>query len=155
MGYFCIHFNLNDQGNRMKSVLFTSKSDIIGAWASGLCLVHCLATPFLFVAQAGLISDGEAHLQWWGILDFVFLFISLLAIWWSGKTTSKRWMRVALWVSWALLLLVVLNEKLAIVPLVEQAIYVPAVGLIFFHLYNHRYCQFEKDGYCVEEHSNI
>ncbi len=129
----------------MKVIQFSSKSDVIGAWASGLCLIHCLATPFLFVAQAGLINHAAAHPHWWGILDFVFLFISLLAIWWSSKTTSKRWIRIALWTSWLLLFFVVLNEKLAIVPLAEQAIYIPAVGLIFFHLYNHRYCQFGKE----------
>ncbi|MEM1336520.1 MAG: MerC domain-containing protein [Bacteroidota bacterium] len=125
----------------MKAIQFASKSDVIGAWASGLCLVHCLATPFLFVAQAGLVSSGESHPQWWGVLDFVFLAVSFLAIWWSSKTTSKRWIQIALWASWLLLLFIVLNEKFSLLPLAEQAIYVPAIGLIFFHLYNRRYCQ--------------
>ena len=31
----------------------TTKSDLWGAFASGLCLIHCLATPFIFLAQAG------------------------------------------------------------------------------------------------------
>ena len=125
----------------MNSVQFTSKSDVIGATASGLCLIHCLATPFLFVAQAGLLSNEESHPQWWGVLDLVFLFISLMAIWWSVKATSKKWMRMALWASWSVLAIVVVNEKLSLFPLAEQVIYVPAVGLIFFHLYNRRYCQ--------------
>ena len=137
----------------MKAIQFSSKSDVIGAWASGLCLIHCLATPFLFVAQAGLISHGESHPQWWGILDVVFLSISFIAIWWSSKNTSKQWMRIALWASWLLLCFVVLNEKLAIVPLAEQAIYVPAVGLIFFHLYNRRYCQCGEGDCRVDEQS--
>ncbi|MEM9001276.1 MAG: MerC domain-containing protein [Bacteroidota bacterium] len=135
----------------MKAIQFTSKSDVIGAWASGLCLIHCLATPFLFVAQAGLISNGASHPQWWGILDVVFLAISLSAIWWSSKTTSKQWMRIALWSSWSLLLFVVVNEKMAMVPLAEQAIYVPAIGLIFFHLYNRRHCQCGEVHCCAEE----
>ena len=125
----------------MNSVQFTSKSDVIGAAASGLCLIHCLATPFLFVAQAGLLTNGKSHPQWWGILDLVFLLISLIAIWWSAKATSKKWMRMALWVSWSVLAVVVANEKLSLFPIAEQAVYVPAVSLIFFHLYNRRYCQ--------------
>jgi hypothetical protein len=33
--------------------------DILGACASGLCLIHCIATPFLFVAQTGLHKVHE------------------------------------------------------------------------------------------------
>ncbi|WP_343486441.1 MerC domain-containing protein [Allomuricauda sp. d1] len=123
-----------------------SKSDTVGALASGLCLVHCLATPFLFVAQAGLVEHGEAHPLWWGLLDIFFLVISFAAVWWSGKTTSKKWMRNALWASWVVLAVMVLNEKLSWFHLVEEAIYVPAVALVFFHLYNRKYCH-----HCAEE----
>ncbi len=28
------------------------ESDIVGAVASGLCALHCIATPFLFIAQS-------------------------------------------------------------------------------------------------------
>ena len=62
---------------------------------------------------------------------------------------------MALWASWLLLFFVVLNEKLAIIPLAEQAIYVPAVGLIFFHLYNQRYCQYGKDDCQVDDQSVV
>ncbi len=60
---------------------------------------------------------------------------------------------MALWGSWLLLFFAVLNEKLAITPLAEQAIYIPAVGLIFFHLYNQRYCQCGKDDCQVDDQS--
>ncbi|RNC90155.1 MAG: MerC domain-containing protein [Allomuricauda sp.] len=135
----------------MNVLQLTTKSDIIGASASALCLIHCVATPLLFVAQAGLVGDGESHPEWWGTLDFIFLFISLLAIWWSGKNTSKTWMRIALWASWSVLFFVVLNEKLSIIALAEQIIYIPAIALIFFHLYNRKYCQCGRGDCCTEE----
>lgn len=117
-----------------------SKSDFVGAFASGLCLVHCVAAPFLFVAHAGVAAYGDAHPLWWGFLDMVFLGISLAAVWWSARTTSKKWMRNALWISWSLLAIIVFNEKLSLFPLMEQAIYAPTIALIFLHIQNRKYC---------------
>ena len=125
----------------MNFLQLSAKSDLIGASVSALCLVHCVATPLLFVAQTGLMGHGETHPEWWGILDYVFLFISFLAIWWTSKTTTKSWMRIALWTSWSALLFFVLNEGLSFMPLPEEVIYLPALALIFFHLYNRKYCQ--------------
>ena len=124
----------------------TIKPNLIGAWASALCLIHCLTTPLLFVVQAGLVS----HPQWWGFLDVLFLAISLFAIYYSSKTTTKNWMRFALWTSWLFLTLIVLNEKLSLFPLVEEAIYIPSVALVFFHLYNRKYCQCEDEECCSQ-----
>ena len=118
----------------------SSRSDINGASASTLCFIHCLATPFLFVAQAGLLIGEGAHPWWWGTLDLVFLVISAVAVYWSAKHSSKRWMKYALWFSWIALCFIILNEKVHLIALWEEAIYVPALGLIFFHLYNRKYC---------------
>ncbi|MEO1012964.1 MAG: MerC domain-containing protein, partial [Bacteroidota bacterium] len=92
----------------MDTLALKSKSDIIGIMASLLCLVHCLATPFLFVAQAGLIGLGKTHPQWWGVLDLAFLLASLIAVWWSSENSSKKWIRTVLWSSWILLVIVIL-----------------------------------------------
>ena len=133
----------------MNTLGLKSKSDLIGASVSLLCLVHCLATPFLFVAHAGLVEHGEAHPEWWGILDFVFLVVSFIAIWWTAKTTSKNWMRIALWASWVILAAIVLNEKISLFLLPEQAIYIPTVALVFFHLYNRKYCRCGNEECCT------
>ena len=138
----------------MNTLGLTAKSDLIGAAASALCLVHCLATPLLFVAQTGLIGHVESHPQWWGILDLVFLAISFMAIWWSSKKTAKTWMQIALWISWSVLCFIVFNEKLAIMEIAEQAIYIPSACLIFFHLYNRKYCQCGEGDCCTEEVAN-
>ena len=124
----------------------SQKSDVIGAWASTLCLIHCLSTPFIFVVQAEIIN----HLQWWKMLDLFFLIISFIAILRSVKTSSKKWIKIALWVSWTVLMVVILNEKFAVFPLAEQAIYSPTIGLVFFHLYSQKYCQCSHKNCCTE-----
>ena len=134
----------------MNLMQLTSKSDIIGTTASTLCLIHCIATPFLFVAQAGIIGHEEAHPMWWGLLDIVFLIISYFAVWWSSESTSKSWVRYALWISWAVLTIIVLNEKLSVFPLLEEAIYIPTIGLIGLHLYNKKYCHCNGGECCAD-----
>ena len=125
---------------QIKSINPSSNSDIIGAAASSLCLIHCLATPLLFVAHTNVSYLAASKPQWWGILDYVFLFISLIAIIWSSKNTSKKWIGRALWVSWLVLTVIIINEKLALFTLIEEAVYIPTLALVFFHLYNRKYC---------------
>lgn len=124
-------------------------SNNIGIIASVLCLIHCLATPFIFVVQAGVLAYENSHRQLWGLLDLVFLIVSLLAVWWSAKTTSKSWIRFALWLSWIFLAFILLNEKLALFQLAEEAIYIPSLALAFFHLYNKKYCRCKGDECCA------
>ncbi|UJH67190.1 MerC domain-containing protein [Allomuricauda sp. SCSIO 65647] len=127
-----------------------NKSDWVGVFASGLCLVHCLATPFLFVAHANIGLHVENHPSWWGFLDIVFLLLSFFAVYWSAKNTSKKWVRYAFWCLWGMLALIVVNEKWALWHLAEEAIYLPSMGLVLLHLYNHRYCHC-KDGDCCAD----
>jgi len=125
-------------------------SDFLGAFASGLCLIHCIATPFLFVAHAAAHHDHHHHHHgaspvWWGLVDSAFLIISLLAVYWTARNTSKQWVKIALAASWLLLAAIILNEKVGMVHLAEAWIYAPALSLIGLHLYNHRY------GRCTNE----
>lgn len=76
--------------------ILKQKSDLIGAIASFISMIHCLATPFLFIASACSKSCCAAAPKWWVWLDFVFLFISFLAIQRSIKTTSKPWIKYTL-----------------------------------------------------------
>jgi len=123
--------------------------NLIGALASSLCLLHCIATPLLFAVQASMLAHEVEHPEWWGTLDVIFLIISLLAVWQSSKTTAKTWVRYALWMSWLFLSIVILNEKLSILSLPELAIYFPTIALIGLHLYNRKYCHCKDDGCCV------
>lgn len=127
----------------MKSNLLSYRpnADLFGAFASGLCMIHCILTPFLFIAQSCSISCCEASPVWWKWLDYLFLVISFVAVYRSNQTTSKVWIGRALWISWYMLALVILNEKVDLMALPEYAIYFPALSLVGFHLYNQKYCQ--------------
>ncbi|MBQ0733555.1 MerC domain-containing protein [Aquimarina celericrescens] len=113
--------------------------------ASSLCLVHCLATPFLFLAHTGLIISEGTHPIWWKSLDFIFLGLSFMAIRRSSKTTSKPKMKYAFWISWLLLFVIVINEKLSMFPIPEETIYLASSLLVVLHVYNLKYCQCEQE----------
>ena len=122
-----------------------NKSDWVGILASGLCMVHCLATPFLFVTHAAIGTHAQGRPFWWGFLDIVFLLFSFLAVYWSVRKTSRPWVKHAFWILWGLLALIIVNEKWGIMHLAEVAIYFPALGLVFLHFYNLRYGKCEDD----------
>lgn len=132
-------------------ILIKQKSDILGTLASSLCLVHCIATPFIFIAQAGSLNYKGTPPTWWGFMDYFFLTISFFAIYWSTQTTTIKWIKPMLWLSWYALLLVILNEKLELLPLPEAIIYVPAFSLVILHLYNKKYCKCNTNKCCTNE----
>lgn len=126
------------------------KSDVIGALASGLCAIHCLATPFIFVIQScattGCCESGPA---WWSAIDYIFIVITLFAVIHSSKHSSKPWMKYALYGTWVILTLLVVNEKFSVVPLAAWCKYAAAISMISLHLYNLKYCQCAEDSCCI------
>jgi len=126
-----------------------NNSDFIGAFASGLCLIHCIATPFIFIAQTCSATCCVEAPKWWTAIDILFIGISFFAVYWSAKNSSKSWMVNALWMSWIGLCFVILNEKLQLLSLPESIIYVPAVALVGLHLYNKKYCQCKDENCCA------
>lgn len=131
------------------SIQLRSRSDLYGSAASSLCLIHCLATPLLFAAHGGHVHGHHGSPVWWGAIDIIFIVISMVAVYWSSKNSSKQWMRVALWISWALLAFVILNEKFELIHLAEAAIYFPSLALVGLHLYNRRYCKCADQECCA------
>ena len=115
------------------------KTDKIGIIASVLCMIHCLATPFLFLATTYSSSCSEISPFWWSSIDFLFLMVSFFAIYKATQNTSKTWLQYAMWASWIFLLVILLIEKLYIFSLFEYAIYYPGVALVILHFYNLRY----------------
>ena len=132
-------------------ILIKQKTDIIGAIASTLCLTHCIATPFIFIAQSSAMVCCESAPVWWSGIDYFFLVISFFAVYRSTQTTSSYWIKPFLWLSWSLLFIIIMNEKTAWFSLSEQAIYFPALALIALHLYNKKYCQCNNNKCCTNE----
>jgi len=132
-------------------VHINSKSDLLGISASVLCMIHCLATPFLFVAHAEMVQHSEAHPEWWEYLEIFFLVISFMAVWWSGKTTSKKWVRNLLWINWVILAFFVVNEKFSWVAIADALIYIPAIGLVILHFYNRKFFHSHEEKLLTEK----
>ncbi|WP_298541447.1 MerC domain-containing protein [uncultured Aquimarina sp.] len=126
-----------------------SNSDTLGIIASSLCLVHCLATPFLFLAHTGLIISEGTHPFWWKSLDFIFLGLSLIAVYRTTQTTSNHKLKYFFWLCWSLLFIIVINEKLDLIPLAEEFIYIIAISLAILHFYNQKYCSCNNDKCCT------
>lgn len=129
-------------------MIFSNRSDSLGAFSSGMCLIHCISTPFIFALQPLALAD-EAAPSWWKSLDYIFLAISFLAVYWSANNTPKRWLQYALWICWAALTFAILDEKMELFHLGEISVYFPALGLIGLHLYNRKYCQCAGEDCCA------
>ena len=121
------------------------KTDSFGAAASGLCLIHCLVTPFLFVAQSCAKSCCSTAPTWWLLIDYLFLILSLVAIYFASRRSSKQWVSWSFYLLWFVLTTLCINESVQLLPLKQEWIYAPALGLIALHLYNRRYCRCEND----------
>ena len=62
---------------------FTAKNinfsyDNLGIIASTLCMIHCIGTPFLFIAKACSTTCCADAPLWWKAIDYAFLIISFL-----------------------------------------------------------------------------
>jgi hypothetical protein len=125
-------------------------SDLIGATASTLCTIHCMATPFLFFASTCTKSCCNSAPLWWIWIDYAFLFISLFAVYKSTKSTSKFWIKLVLWGSWIALSSFIFMEKNNQLNLSDYYKYSAALSLAFFHVYNLKYCQCKSDNCLVD-----
>ena len=126
------------------------KSDLLGTFASGLCMLHCFATPLLFMIQPISVQAETAPL-WWKSLDYIFLFVSFFAVYWSSNNSSKKGIKYLLWVSWMLLTVAIINEKMELFHWGEWVVYIPALSLLFTHLYNRKYCRCDDATCCANE----
>tara|TARA_B100000900_G_C20085047_1_gene515594 strand:- start:93 stop:497 length:405 start_codon:yes stop_codon:yes gene_type:complete len=123
-------------------------SDLIGASASTLCTVHCIATPFVFLASTCTKTCCISAPSWWMWLDYFFLLISLFSIIRSTKKTNKSWVKYTLWLSWAALFTFIFIEQNSFIKLSEYFKYTSALFLAVVHIYNLRYCQCKTEGCC-------
>ena len=123
------------------------KSDKLGAISSLLCAMHCIATPFLFIAKSCSATCCEETPIWWKTIDVLFLIVSFIAIYYSTKNSTNNLIKIGLWVSFSFLTFIIINEHINIYPIGEWFIYIPAFFLVFLHTYNRKYCQC-KTGCC-------
>jgi len=126
---------------------YFQNADTLGAFASTLCVVHCLATPFIFVAQACASSccSAETTPTWWLSMDYIFLVVSFFAVYRSSQSTTTNFMKPALWLSWGALFVTLANEQLGWFSFPDNTKQGAALLLTMVHLYNLFFCQCKKD----------
>lgn len=83
----------------------------------------------------------------WAMLDYLFLFVSLLAVWYSARHTSSRSVRLLLWVGWAGFAAGLLLEAGAF-AFGKWLMYAGSVALVVTHVVNFRHCRACKNGIC-------
>jgi hypothetical protein len=115
--------------------------DIYGIIVCTLCVLHCIATPLIFISVAASNDNKISPLFLWKNLDYLFLVISLFIVYNSAKNTIKPIMKYLLGISWLILFLVITNEKICVLHLPELVTYVTSLNLAVIHLYNYRYCK--------------
>ena len=120
----------------MKALLL--KSDFLGAFFSLLCLRHCILTPIIFISGcAATVSTSHSPSElFWGSFDYLFIIVSLIAVFFSSKNSKSVYIKYALWLCWAILSFYLINEKIHLLELNEITLYISASYLAILHSYN-------------------
>ena len=116
-------------------------ADNIGMASSSLCLIHCLITPFIFIAQTCTASCCADCPNWWKSIDFFFLLISFFAAYYAAKNTSKNWVKISFYFLFSLLTLLVVIQHTPYLSLSVYLNYFVAFLLFSLHIYNKRWCK--------------
>ena len=129
--------------------LIIRNSDRIGVISSTLCMMHCFATPFLFLSQTSLIFMTVDLTTTWYIINFIFLITSFIAIYYSVKNSSNKFIKIFLYFFWTILTLLIINETVGFLSIPETATYLSAFSLICLHIYNLNFCRCDNDECCT------
>ncbi|MCG8387169.1 MAG: MerC domain-containing protein [Cytophagales bacterium] len=125
--------------------ILDKKSDELGMLSSTLCMLHCMATPFLLLAVPSSQVTHHGSQAWWSWLDILFLGISLIAVFMTVQQSTQKWLKVSLVVSWLMLSFFILNERFEGIEFSFDMVYFPAFALVVLHLVNKRQCRCEND----------
>lgn len=128
--YFC---NIVAQKKRVRLELDYDK---IGIISSSLCMFHCIGTPFIFIAKACSATCCSDAPTWWLMIDYLFLIISFIAIYFTTRKATKSWLNVSFWIAWAVLLFATLEHSLSLSIVPKYFIYIPALAVVILHIYN-------------------
>ncbi len=120
--------------------------DNLGATFSSLCVIHCFATPFLFITQSYLLVVPG----WWQALNYLFLSISFFAVYKTSKNSSSQMVKTLLYLFWIILAMLLISEEFELFHLPEFITYITGLSLAGLHIYNKRYCQCADDECCVD-----
>ena len=123
-------------------------SDYVGACASIFCMLHCMVSPILFMSQTQAVNISIEIPFLWQSVNYIFLFISMIAVYFSIKNSTKLFVKILLAISWLSLSFLIINEGLEGFHFPEIFTYISASLLSVFHIYNLKYCTCNEDDEC-------
>jgi hypothetical protein len=82
-------------------------------------------------------------------LNYIFLAVSFIAVYYSVKNSSNLFIKVLLYLFWIWLSLLILNEEFMIFSIPELYTYISAIGLSVLHVYNLKYCRCDNEECCT------
>jgi len=126
-------------------------SDKVGAASNILCMLHCFATPFIFLSQT-----QTAHIRHdvpfaWQIINYFFITISGIALYYSAKNSTSNIVKVFMVLFWLILSFLIITEGLELLHLPEILTYISASSLSLLHIYNLKYCTCSEEECCIHE----
>ncbi len=121
----------------------SSYSDWLGVLASGLCVAHCAMIPLIFSAKPvfyGMIDRQVHNHGAWASLDYIFLVLGLLAVYYSARHTAHVTLKWILWLAWGVFAFGLLSEPLEL-SFGKWLMYASSITLVIAHIGNYRYRQ--------------
>ncbi len=115
----------------MRISSWRKNSDLIGIGSSVLCIIHCLLLPILILA--GSLS-GDTHR--WAWLDYLFILLATLAVYYSTRRLMSAFLRRGLWLT-----LVVFSGAIVFHEHHPAALYISVASsllLVVFHIGSYR-----------------
>jgi hypothetical protein len=126
-------------------------SDHIGVFTTVTCMLHCLATPLLFITQAQASTISQEVPFFWQSLNYLFIIISLAAITRSIQNSTNLYVKIFLISAWSILSFFIINESFEIYHIPEFFTYIAAITLSALHIYNLKYCTCKDEECCVHK----
>tara|TARA_B100000459_G_C8518827_1_gene175218 strand:- start:130 stop:528 length:399 start_codon:yes stop_codon:yes gene_type:complete len=113
------------------------RADLIGALASSLCVIHCMATPFIFFIKSSADLCCSETPTWWQSIDYIFLTVAFFAVLHiANNKRSSKLIKSLLIICWIGLLAVTINTTFFLFHISNELAYLPAFSLVALHLYN-------------------
>ena len=126
-------------------------SDKVGVASNILCMLHCFATPFIFLSQTQTAHISHDVPFAWQIINYFFITVSAIAVYYSAKNSTNNIVKLLMVVSWSILSFLIISEGLELLHLPEIFTYLSASFLSLLHIYNLKYCTCNDEECCIHE----
>lgn len=105
-------------------------SDFLGMLSSILCLIHCLALPFIVVFFGETLKSLE-HLEF---ADWIFAVISLYAAYDSLRKTQSKGLRITFIIGWLFFIIGIIFHESGVL---SYSLHLGSLILITSHIRNY------------------